>query len=184
MRAHRFAPPQRLATALDKYDLWVTLAVDEGRGGRPEPPRVSSCAHPAHLSAHTAVDRQVADKLACSGAVRIRRRCLHSRCRSGGASRLRGAQKRDFAAPQRAAHRTQSPAFWSERRLLVPTRREQKFALWPAPLERSSLRFPFFLRRRGHTRTPLRSGTRRLATRWTTRYRTHCQVCSSDTSLI
>ena len=64
VRAHRRAPPQRLATGLDKYDLWVTLAVDEVRDGRPEPRRVSSGTQSPHLSAHTAVDRQVAGKLA------------------------------------------------------------------------------------------------------------------------
>ena len=65
VRAHRLAPPQRLATALDKYNLWVTLSVDEGRDGRLEPPRVSICAQPPLLSAHKAVDKQVANKLAC-----------------------------------------------------------------------------------------------------------------------
>ena len=64
VRAHTLAPPQRLATALDRYDLWVTLVVYEGRDGRPEPRRVLSSMQPPHLSAHTAVDRQVVGKLA------------------------------------------------------------------------------------------------------------------------
>ena len=33
----------------------------------------------------------------------------------------------------------------------MPTRRERKFALWPATLEGSSLRFPPFRRHPGHT---------------------------------
>ena len=97
------------------------------------------------LQTQLLTDKLQANLLVCSGAVGIRRHCRRSRCRSGGASRLQGARKREFAAPQRTAHRTQSPAFWSLRCLMVPTRREQKFAVWPATLECSSLRFPPFL---------------------------------------
>ena len=31
--ALRLTPPQRLATGLDRYDLWVTLSVNEGQDG-------------------------------------------------------------------------------------------------------------------------------------------------------
>ena len=58
-------------------------------------------------------DKWQANLLVCSDAVRIRHHRRRSRCRSGGASRPREARKRDFAAPQRAAHRTQSTAFLS-----------------------------------------------------------------------
>ena len=64
VRAHRLAPPQRLATGLDRYDLWITLVVHEGRDSLPEPSRVSSSTRSPHLSAHTTVDGQVAGILA------------------------------------------------------------------------------------------------------------------------
>ena len=58
-------------------------------------------------------DKWQTNSLMCNGAVGIRRHRWRSRCRSGGASWLRRARKRDFVAPQRAAYRTQSPAFLS-----------------------------------------------------------------------
>ena len=112
MRAHRLAPLQRLATGLDRYDQWVTLVVHEGRDGCPEPCRLANIMQPPLLSAHTAVDKQVAGKLA-----RVQRRRQDASSPPAftvpvaWCSRLRQAQKRDFAAPQRAAYRTQSPAF-------------------------------------------------------------------------
>ena len=64
VRAPPLAPPQRLATGLDRYDLWVTVAVDEGRGGRLEPRRVSSRCSLHNFLLTQPLDRQVAGKLA------------------------------------------------------------------------------------------------------------------------
>ena len=97
VRAHHLARPQRLATRLDTYALWVTFSVHDGWDSRPQPRRVLSSTQPL-------TDKWLANSLACNGDGGKRRHCRRSRCRSGGASRLQGA--RNATSRLRSAQRT------------------------------------------------------------------------------
>ena len=124
-------------------------------------------------------DKRQANLLVCSGAVGIRRHFRRSRCRSGGASRLR----ENATSQRRSARRTvpspplfgRNDAYWCRHGVSKSSlygRLLSRAAASASPLSSAA------------PDTPLRSGTRRLATGWPTRYKTHCQVCSSIRHLL
>ena len=112
VRAHRLAPPQRLARGLDRCDVWVTLCVFEGGTAVRSPGESRGvCSRYIFLLTRPLTDKWQANSLVCSDAVKIRHHRRRSRFRSVGAA---GCDERNNATSRRcSAQRTvPSPPFF------------------------------------------------------------------------